>query len=302
MRAFWLTAYEPAIQTELFRLGLRNLLTNAAADAILPCVLAAGVWHAVDHDTVWRWWACAMGADGLAWLTWLAWRHKRELAADQLGGHLSAWQWTHLATVSLMGASWGYAGVLFVPALPVHNLLVIAGFQGVLAYSSASNASHDLLAFVVSLVCAGLVMTQYVPQAMLHTDVYMYLMLWLFLGALCIVAFHSHRTILISIRLRLDNEALARKNADIAAQAQQASRDKSTFLAAASHDLRQPVHALLLLIEALRAKERAGGDTTAQADGDAERRVLIDHIALAGQSIGSLFNALMELSRLESGT
>ncbi|MBR7559305.1 hypothetical protein KC218_22425, partial [Mycobacterium tuberculosis] len=33
-----------------------------------------------------------------------------------------------------------------------------------------------------------------------------------------------------------------------------ASEEKSRFLAAASHDLRQPVHAIVLLVEALRAR------------------------------------------------
>jgi len=305
MRAFWLTAYEQPVQTELFKLGHRNLLMNAVADFILPCVVAASAWGVVPDRTLAIWLTFALAADGMAWLMWLGWRPTVARGGQPSATRMQVWQWTHLLTVSVMGASWGYVGMLYVPGNEVHNLLIITGFQGVLAYSAASNASHELMAFVVSLVCGGVVMTTYVSAALLHDSAYMYAMLWLFLGALCVVAYNAHQAMLVSIRLRLANGLLAVRNAEAAAQAQQANRDKSEFLAAASHDLRQPVHALLLLIEALRAKERE-----AQADleavrgkqGQAERVELIGHIASAGQSIASLFNALMELSRLESGT
>src|SRR5690606_40201575 len=73
--------------------------------------------------------------------------------------------------------------------------------------------------------------------------------------------------------------------------ADRANHDKSMFLAAASHDMRQPVHALLLLVTALHQRIR-----------DAAQLELVTHIQKAGQAIGDLFNALMELSRLESGS
>ncbi|MBC7620713.1 MAG: hybrid sensor histidine kinase/response regulator [Candidatus Saccharibacteria bacterium] len=104
------------------------------------------------------------------------------------------------------------------------------------------------------------------------------------------VARNAHSILLENISLRFANEQLARTNADNTARAEQASRAKSEFFAAASHDLRQPVHALLLLIEAYRN----------QVPGAAQHPLILN-ISAAGQSIASLFNALMELSRLESG-
>ncbi len=113
----------------------------------------------------------------------------------------------------------------------------------------------------------------------------------LYVSVLMLAARNARSSLLASIELRLDNEILARTNAANAARAEQANRDKSAFLAAASHDLRQPVHALLLLIEAYRQEVPA-----------AANHPLMQHITAAGQSIRSLFNALMELSCLESGT
>ncbi len=67
---------------------------------------------------------------------------------------------------------------------------------------------------------------------------------------------------------------------------------RSRFLAAASHDLRQPMHALTLLVEAL--KERL------QNEGGAYLR-LIEQIEASAHSMESLLNALLDISRLDAG-
>lgn len=65
---------------------------------------------------------------------------------------------------------------------------------------------------------------------------------------------------------------------------------KSRFLAAASHDLRQPLHAMTLLIAAL--KDRIG---------DGEARRLVEHVEASAAAMESLLNALLDLSRLDAG-
>lgn len=65
---------------------------------------------------------------------------------------------------------------------------------------------------------------------------------------------------------------------------------KSRFLAAASHDLRQPLHALTLLVAALREQV---------SDGEAGR--LTRHIEAAAAAMESLLNALLDLSKLDAG-
>jgi signal transduction histidine kinase len=65
---------------------------------------------------------------------------------------------------------------------------------------------------------------------------------------------------------------------------------KSRFLAAASHDLRQPLHALTLLVAALREQV---------PEGEAGR--LAQHIEASAAAMGSLLNALLDLSKLDAG-
>lgn len=68
-----------------------------------------------------------------------------------------------------------------------------------------------------------------------------------------------------------------------------ANSAKSRFLAVASHDLRQPVHALGLFVA--QAKE---------ARGDAMREPLIGRIESSWQSIAGLLDALLDISKLDS--
>lgn len=79
---------------------------------------------------------------------------------------------------------------------------------------------------------------------------------------------------------------------DQKAAAEAAVMARSRFLAAASHDLRQPMHALTLLVEALKEKIRP------QAG---EPLRLIEHIEASAHSMESLLNALLDLSKLDAG-
>jgi two-component system, sensor histidine kinase len=93
-----------------------------------------------------------------------------------------------------------------------------------------------------------------------------------------------------SVRLRFENEDLIARLRGEKLIAEEASSAKSRFLAAASHDLRQPVHALTLFVAALRPRVK---------DGDANR--LLDHIDSSVQAMGGLFNGLLDISRLDAG-
>lgn len=70
----------------------------------------------------------------------------------------------------------------------------------------------------------------------------------------------------------------------------EANEAKSRFLAAASHDLRQPVHALGLFVGQLRA-----------APDDAARQQLIAHVEASVASFEGLLEALLDISRLDAG-
>jgi signal transduction histidine kinase/ActR/RegA family two-component response regulator len=81
--------------------------------------------------------------------------------------------------------------------------------------------------------------------------------------------------------------------ADLAAKKEEAERAniaKSRFFAAASHDLRQPLHALTLFVTALRERNQ-----------QPETKKLVDNIEASTAAMELLFNALLDISKLDAG-
>ncbi|MCC7040187.1 MAG: response regulator [Burkholderiales bacterium] len=90
--------------------------------------------------------------------------------------------------------------------------------------------------------------------------------------------------------LLVEKDALIGELETARSQAQEASQYKSRFLAAASHDLRQPVTALSLL---------AG--TLGESNVDPKVRTLAQQIVRGLTALESLFTAILDLSKLEAG-
>ncbi len=91
-----------------------------------------------------------------------------------------------------------------------------------------------------------------------------------------------------NLTLRIKDATAELLGQKLAAEA--AVKAKSQFLAAASHDLRQPLHALTLLIAALRDQVPGG-----------EAGRLVKHIETSATAMESLLNALLDLSKLDAG-
>jgi len=122
--------------------------------------------------------------------------------------------------------------------------------------------------------------------------------LWIaVLGYVLLFVERQARAVAAQIRLRVENEQLVDelKHQNTAAEqarlhAEEASRSKSRFFAAANHDLRQPLHSLGLFATALR-------------NGSAGRSgiKLVDQILLCTESLEQLFDNLLDISRLDAG-
>lgn len=100
----------------------------------------------------------------------------------------------------------------------------------------------------------------------------------------------AHQFNSMASRLQGSYEGLERKVDERTRKLQEANMAKSRFLAVASHDLRQPLHALNLLVGQLSSTpERA------------EREHLTRNIASSVDSMNRLFNELLDISRLDAG-
>jgi signal transduction histidine kinase/CheY-like chemotaxis protein len=174
--------------------------------------------------------------------------------------------------------------------------LVIAGFN-----LAIFGTQRILLSAFFGLVAAALIAASeaLVPR---HTDLYNPAWGFPSFAAVCVATTALlMATVYYALRTaERAEEALARDNEiiqdktrqleDKTRQLEVANTYKSHFLASASHDLRQPLHALNLFVAQLQS----------EAD-PAERSRLVGRIDAAVGSMNELFEALLDMTKLEAG-
>lgn len=188
------------------------------------------------------------------------------------------------------GVCWGVGSVILMP--PGHfdlQLLVVLVLTSICAATVPAFGSH-LPAFY------ALYFPAIVPSVIwsaLQND----LRHWIYVGLaslwipmLALLARRYGQNNGEALRLKYENLELVESLGQQKAAAEQANVAKSRFLASASHDLRQPVHALGMFVGALRAHRM-----------DAKARLLVDHIEGSVGALDSLFTALLDISRLDAG-
>jgi two-component system, sensor histidine kinase len=123
------------------------------------------------------------------------------------------------------------------------------------------------------------------------------LLMLVFIAAFAALGYATNRSFKQIVGLRIRTQAMAldlQKQKDIAERereiAEEANRAKSSFLAAASHDLRQPIHALSMFVGALRGVAMAP-----------EGRRIIQQIEASTAAMDGLFSALLDISKLDAG-
>lgn len=205
---------------------------------------------------------------------------------------VDARRWARIAVAgaTVAGLGWGVAVlVLFVPgAVPDQLLLLmVIGSMGAGALMALSPIMPAFRAYLsLSLLPAMLPLLAVADRF----HVVMALLVLLYYVALSFFAQSAHATLLESLRLRFEHLALLQEMTKKKEEAELANRSKSRFLAAASHDLRQPLHALGLFVAALEEREP-----------DLRAAPLMGHIRTALQALGGLLDSLLDISRLDAG-
>ncbi|WP_435655410.1 ATP-binding response regulator [Brucella pituitosa] len=209
-------------------------------------------------------------------------------------GSYSKWAWTAAGFSWLSGMNWGLLGLIgFMsnePHLLAFAMIVMTG----LTCGSVPTSSAFLPVLVGSLFTTVLPSTIYCLLA--EGEVYN---AYLFLVAcLVIINLHhgrvTHRDLAETIRLRFENETLVDQLKSERDRVAAADRAKTRFLAAASHDLRQPVHALGLFNSTLAALASRGNVNATDAGNIAGK------IKKVVANLSYLLNALLDVSRLDA--
>jgi signal transduction histidine kinase len=245
----------------------------------------------------------------------------RRAAADQFHAWtLTDWRrWSLRANIGTVVAAslWGLAGWMFYDqgtALEQTGLIVIVYTFCAVGIPVLSIQRRLYLTF------AGLVFLPLLARIVMVGDRFHYLLageLVLIISFTFVLA-NSYRQALqraIDLKVQADELAARLRVETLAAEAARseaeiANRAKTQFFTAASHDLRQPLHAMGLFAEALRQRVRgSAGPPQGPAPEGAARRVgddvevaqLVNSINESVDALEGLFSELLDITRIDSG-
>lgn len=289
---------ENALEIETARQSLRIRTRQLAPSARL--MLGASVLCPVVFATMTDWWRAVgwflpVAILALRW-TGFARRTLDEIERDPSPARIAAMQTRNMRLTAVSAAFIG-AGIWWIGlGAPVGAALYLATFlQAFYALASMNNnATHPRTALTGVWINLSLLIAFWLTRGV-QGAVAAFVMFGL---ALLMTRFTRQikadfdETVAIRLQnlelvARLEHEKSALQAAQQAAE--QASLTKSRFLAAASHDLRQPLHALVLFASML---DRADAH---------ERDDLLTHIRGTVGSLNKLFGGLLDLSRLDAG-
>ncbi|MFM2343225.1 MAG: hypothetical protein RLZZ592_2878 [Pseudomonadota bacterium] len=196
----------------------------------------------------------------------------------------------HTAISLTSGLLWAGGALTFLPHGQIeHRLLVIFMLAGMVSSSLHSQTIH-LPAFMAFFVpCAVGAVS---GSLWLGGTLYQAVAFSVFAYSLLTIRFARtlNGKLVESLRARFEIATLAERLREQKEAAEQANLAKSRFLAAASHDLRQPVHTLSLLVGTLQ-----------QESLPTPTRPIVEHIGEAVRTLGTLFSSLLDISRLDAG-
>ena len=271
----------------LYRSWHRTTASMTLGAAILCTVL----WDREDPTVMALWFAAILANQAWRWLLVRAyWRAAPAVAEAPRWGRYWA------AGSALAGALWGAAAVVMFPASPPHQALLIVCIFSVILGGLNLTAVYKPAFY-------GFVLATLLPLvtrvAIEGGQVHLFTALVLLVVLVFVLSFGRRLNDLLthSLAIRYENvDLIERLTAETEAAeaaraaAETANRAKSQFLAAASHDLRQPLHAMGLFSAALSAKAR-----------DPEMKPLATSIHASVEALESLFGQLLDLSRLDAG-
>ncbi len=278
------------MEQQIFEARIKLLLRQWpiiwVGNLLVQAVCAVVLWESQPHLTILLW--CGVNVLLFGWRLLM----RQQFPAAIQAGHHAIERWAHQYAFSglICGLVWGAGAWLFFD--PQHTELTI------------------FLLVVMIGICAGSLpaLSCYSPAYITFTSgvlIPLSMKLWsldwgyshslsvltlIFFGVNIFYSRNLERTISSSITADLANQKLLEEVVRARDAAEQANRTKSTFLAAASHDLRQPLHAMGLFMESLNNQLTTGS-----------QHQLFKHIQTAHSAMEQMFEALLEISRLETG-
>jgi signal transduction histidine kinase/CheY-like chemotaxis protein len=276
---------EQIIGAELIRAQYGNMPGAFIGGAVTASFMAAVLYDKVPARAVVPWLIAVYVNCAIRIALW-----KWFLRANPTDADVPRWGRYAVISAALAGIVWGATGiVLNIPGNFSDQIVVLLVTTG-LAFTSTYLAAPYLPAFR-AFVCPTFVLAS-VPF-LLGGDLWRVLIGLATLASAPLMLLYGRRlcaALRASIGVRLQNLDLVEELRAQKMAAEDANVAKSRFLAVASHDLRQPLHALELFVQALE-------DTPLPA----HAHQLVGNVRRSVDSMEELFDALLDISRLDAG-
>jgi signal transduction histidine kinase/CheY-like chemotaxis protein len=274
-----------------------TLTGNAIGMALMAAIF--GPLAPWTHTAAW------LGVGLTLWLLRLAHYLRFLRQRDAHSDLLRAWRVSWRALVLGQGALWGVAVWLFWGlGTPYHavSLILIVYSYCLGSVQLLATQSRVFLAFLALVLTPTIVRIASDSAQPWHLQLAFILALLFCITVLMARTYGSALGQAISLKARTDELAgrlrqemsvteEARRNAEEARRAAEAAnRAKTQFFAAASHDLRQPLHAMGLFAEALRQRTH-----------EPEVAKLVNSINESVDALEGLFGELLDITRIDTG-
>lgn len=312
------------VRSESMRLLLKQIPVALAVNVANATLMALVLSRAQPLYYLALWWVVMLAVVSVRLLLW--WRLSREEPPSP--ERLGLWEKRALFGSAVSGTLWGAGAFLFFPEQEMYQVFV-AFVVGGMAAGAAAGLAYSLPTYFGFLLPSILPLAARFFMEGTPDHVVMGAMVLIFALALSIFARNQHAVLTTALTLQFDKSRLAAELTDLLqnleqrvqertnelrlanekltaeiaerqraeeaerqarSEAEQANTAKSVFLAAASHDLRQPFQGLRLYLDVL------SRELTTE-----KQRDVAKHISATLDAARNLLDTLMDLSALETG-
>jgi two-component system, sensor histidine kinase len=274
---------------ERIKLFYQNFVQGSYVNVPGLIVLAATLWNMGARMLVGVWVVTAVSCDIIDQI--LARRTFRTTALNLDSAPRYARRFT--VALGIAGVMWGYAGCFIAITDSASYELWIVAALSIVQFAACTGCASHLPAVYgwIGPITLSLVINLIFFSNLPFPGIYLAIGVVISSIANLMFSHNYHRVLTTSILLNIRNRELAVENAAKKEEAEKANRSKSAFLASASHDLRQPMQAIRLLVGNLYSTPRP-----------VDWRTLLNQMRESVEAMGSQLDFLLDISRLDSGT
>lgn len=282
-----LAEYQSIERTKAVYKYLRTLLIGTGMMSILSFFV---LWQAHNHLYLSVWLFCLLA---VLTIRGLSFQRYKKAVITQHNAHF----WINKSALNslFVGIIWGIGLLLFLSIdHPAQTGYIVLVYFGLISSSVPSVALHyqSHVVFAVPITVLFVVKCLYIGFSP-GEDSYIYLLIIvaviLYLGVMTSFAKNTQSAFNETTRLAFENRVLVDEILKQKEAAEGAVLVKNQFLAAASHDLRQPLHALGLYASVFNSLELSP-----------QAKKVADQIKQSTDSLSDLLNGLLDVSRLDA--